>query len=382
MRKLFTWVDPQYAKIALHAIVAALIAFAAGMILWYSTGMFVKLWELFCAVVEPLVYGSMISYLLQPLVRFVSQELQRFGRLAGNPKSCHLVAVAISVTLVTLAVLGVLGMMLVLISHSISSINFETLNELIGSAQVNLNKLLLDIQRWLSEFGLIDEESLSIMGAVGNVSSHASKVVFSIVFAIYLLIDGDRALAYAARLMRAIMGGPAMLDPGALLSDADRVFSGYFRGQALDACAVGLLASIALSLARVPFAPIIGVLAGIGNLIPYVGGPVGFASVAMVCLAEGEWGALVRGIIAMALVMAIDGNVVNPRLLSDNIEVHPLLVVAALIAGGAIGGIAGMLVSVPTAAFIKIQIDRWMERREAEAALAASAQEPTDSTDA
>ena len=57
--------------------------------------------------------------------------------------------------------------------------------------------------------------------------------------------------------------------------------------------------------------------------------------------------------------------IVNPRLLAETVEVHPLRVVAALIAGGAIGGLAGMLVAVPTAAFLKVQIDRWVDEREA-----------------
>jgi hypothetical protein len=68
--------------------------------------------------------------------------------------------------------------------------------------------------------------------------------------------------------------------------------------------------------------------------------------------------------------MFVDGNILNPRLLSHTVKVHPLLVLCALIAGGAVGGLAGMLVAVPVAAFCKIQIDRWLEQREAEQARA------------
>ena len=63
-------------------------------------------------------------------------------------------------------------------------------------------------------------------------------------------------------------------------------------------------------------------------------------------------------------LVTVDGNIINPRLLSDNVEVHPLLVVAALLAGGAIGGFVGMLVAVPVAALLKLQFDRYLERKE------------------
>ena len=148
------------------------------------------------------------------------------------------------------------------------------------------------------------------------------------------------------------------------MKDADSAFSGYIRGQLIDAAIVAVLVSVVLGLAGVPYPVIIGVFTGLGNLIPYLGAVSGYLVTVLVCLPAGEFQKMILGLVLIAVVMFIDGNVINPKLLSDNVEVHPLLVVAALIAGGAVGGIAGMLIAVPSAALIKRQFDRALQKME------------------
>ena len=102
----------------------------------------------------------------------------------------------------------------------------------------------------------------------------------------------------------------------------------------------------------------------IGNLIPYVGPILGYAGLITVCLLEGEINKLIIGGICLLVIMFLDGNVLNPKLLSNSVKVHPLLVVAALIGGGALGGILGMIVAVPCAALLKLQFDRYLQKKE------------------
>lgn len=149
------------------------------------------------------------------------------------------------------------------------------------------------------------------------------------------------------------------------MKDADNAFSGYIRGQMVDTAIVGVMASIALSIAGVPYAVIIGICIGFGNLIPYFGPVVGYAAVVVVCLPSGNIAKMVIGLVIIAVIMFVDGNIINPRLLSENVDVHPLLVVAALLGGGVLGGIAGMLIAVPTAALLKLQFDRYLHKLEA-----------------
>ena len=131
----------------------------------------------------------------------------------------------------------------------------------------------------------------------------------------------------------------------------------------MDALLVGAMVTVAMLIAKVPYAAVIGILTGLGNLIPYVGPVVGFGSLILVCLAEGSINHLLIGGVILIVVMFIDGNIINPRMLSSNVEVHPVLVIVALLAGGRVGGIVGMLVAVPVAALLKLQFDKAVEKR-------------------
>jgi predicted PurR-regulated permease PerM len=78
--------------------------------------------------------------------------------------------------------------------------------------------------------------------------------------------------------------------------------------------------------------------------------------------------------VILAAVMFIDGNIINPRMLSSNVEVHPVLVILALLAGGKVGGVVGMLIAVPVAALLKLQFERYVEKRRAHIAEISSPQ--------
>lgn len=379
-RRLIDLVDSHYAKVCLYASVTVILTMAVIMLLYSASPVIWTIWNLLCSVLEPLIYGAAICYVMTPLVNWVSGRLEKRPKFADaqNEEKRHNAAIVISLLLVVLAFLLIIAMFAVLITHSLSSLNWTTIREMWESAQGDLTNLIAKISERLESWGLISSGSdpnSGLLGLFNGAKNIATTALFSVIFSVYLLFDGERVASYLNRVLRAILGGRGV-DVSRLLADADKVFSGYFRGQGIDALIVGVSSAILLTIVGVPYAPIVGLLTGLGNLVPYLGGPVGFGSIALMCLPEGAWAKMLWGFLAMGLVMFLDGNVINPKLLSNSVEVHPILVLVALIAGGAIGGIAGMLVAVPTAAFLKIQLDRWLEKREAK--IAQTLQEETD----
>ena len=359
--------DPKYVKICLYASVTTLATVAVGLLMLNSGGVFAKAWDLIMAVGEPFVYGMLICYLLLPIVRRLTDWLAAHGIFPDSIVHRLNIAVTLTVVGVALIILSVTFVLVLVITRSLDSVNIATIKELWANAEGDIVRLLQSLRDMAARYGLIESRDTgALIGTFGEVTDIFSRVVFSIIFGIYFLLDGAHVFNYAKRVFVAVFGEYLGPDLTVFLKDADDAFSGYIRGQFVDALIVGTLTALTFTIIGVPYGPIIGLLTGIGNLIPYVGGPVGYATTILVCLAEGNLTKMVAGIVALSAIMFIDANVLNPRLLSHAVEVHPLLVVMALIAGSAVGGLAGMLIAVPSAAFIKVQLERWLKKRESQ----------------
>ena len=125
-----------------------------------------------------------------------------------------------------------------------------------------------------------------------------------------------------------------------------------------------VLVSAVLALVGVKYALIIGILTGIGNLIPYTGPLVAYGSTLLICLLYGDYRRLLIALPLLFVLQTLDGNIINPKLLSDSVNVHPLLVIASLLIGGAAGGFLGILIAVPVGSLLKIQFDRLLRYKE------------------
>ena len=367
MRKLKNLLDPKYTKICMYAGVTAALTAVALLLLWLSGGVWRRLWSLFVAVLRPIVIGGIFCYLLTPPVNgFERAFTKKKAHAWARPLS-----VLLTLLLTTAGIILILLLVLVAMYRSVSAINLDAVSALLSSAQGDILSFLESLADRVAEIGLPVERIGNLLAAIVNgIKNAATGLLFGVIFAVYFLLDGTQIGGYWKRALRLLAGEKAENRLALLREDADRVFSGYIRGQFVDALIVGVLSSVALLIAGVPNAIVVGALTGLGNLIPYVGPTVGYLTLAVVCIPSAAWGKLLAGAICLAVIMSIDSNLINPRLLSSKIKIHPLLVVAALIGGGVIGGFVGMIVAVPTAALLKVQFDRYLEYRERTAAQA------------
>lgn len=360
MKKLEKYYNKEYAVKSYYVIKTALIIFVLGIIIWYLAGKTGSVLEFISAVMRPLVLGMVFTYLLSPPVRKVEGKI--LG-LIDNRRAARILAVIIIWIIVLMAVGLILGVIAFTVTQSLSEFNPSAYKEYIATLADQFKNFWTTIEDQLASMninlGSIGEFLKKIFSGV---KTGATTLVFAVIFAIYFLLD-EEIRVYWGRVLDAFTSSSTREKLHQFVKDADRVFSGYIRGQAMDALLVGVMVTVAMLIAKVPYAAVIGILTGLGNLIPYVGPVVGFGSLILVCLAEGSIKSLVIGGIILIVVMFIDGNIINPRMLSSNVEVHPVLVIVALLAGGRVGGIVGMLVAVPVAALLKLQFDKAVEKR-------------------
>ncbi len=149
-----------------------------------------------------------------------------------------------------------------------------------------------------------------------------------------------------------------------LARQLDLVLSGFIRGQLLVALFVGVSSGLALILLGVEFAILIGILAGITNIIPYLGPIIGGIPAAIIAFLDTPIKAL-WVIIAFVVIQQAESSVVSPRIVGHRVGLHPTIIILALLIGGSLWGFIGLLIAVPLAAIVKVFVSaalRWLKK--------------------
>ena len=135
----------------------------------------------------------------------------------------------------------------------------------------------------------------------------------------------------------------------------DRALSGFIRGQLSVCLILGAFYSIGLHLIGLELGLLIGFLAGLISFIPYVGSISGFLISIILALAQfGDMTKIIEVVVVFAIGQFVEGNFLTPKLVGDNIGLHPVWVMFALLAGGVLLGFLGLMIAVPVAAIIGV----------------------------
>ena len=200
---------------------------------------------------------------------------------------------------------------------------------------------------------------LGVGRGVGALLSILGYVVLTPVLTFYLLRDYDRLTATTGDLF------PRRHQTSwqRFLSEFDDLLSRYLRGQLLAAATVGTLTWLGLWALGFPYSGLVGAVAGVFNLVPYLGLIVSLVPAVIIALLSDDvlW-SFGRIAIVFAIVQALDGTVIGPRIVGGSVGLHPVWVILALAVGGFFFGFVGLLIAVPGAILIKLLVLRAIER--------------------
>lgn len=175
----------------------------------------------------------------------------------------------------------------------------------------------------------------------------------------YLLLDWDRIKGLVRDLL------PRRLEPTAtgLAIQCDEVLSAFLRGQLLVMLSLGIVYAVGLTLVGVQFGVLIGLIAGLASIVPYLGVIVGLAIAAVVAFFQfGDLLHLVGVGVVFAVGQMLEGMVLQPLLLGDKIGLHPVAVIFAVLAGGHLFGFTGILLALPVAAVVMVLLRHLHDR--------------------
>ncbi len=386
IEKLRLQFNKKYTTISLYVIFTVLIIFLLAYtatriedIFRYISGTLSYISHL----LTPVIVGIVMAYVLDPLVDMFEKLYKKVRILKfKNEKKYRSLSVFSCILLILVLLFLLMGIFIFSITKQISSIRIDEfvtivtnyINSFSDSLKGIENKLAYyhiesgALQQYITQFPAMVLEKISnfVNGLTKdalNITSSLSNLVFGLIVAIYLLLEKEVFLGYVDMISRALFSEKMRSKFKSYWLDFDNIFSGYIRGQLLDALFMSVVLSISLSVIGIKFGTLIGIMAGLCNLIPYFGPIVAFAGTIFFGVLNAQFSKVLIAIVVLIIIQQIDGNVIGPRLMSSGVALKPVFVLIAVIIGSQVGGVYGMVLAVPVAALLKLFVKRYVEER-------------------
>lgn len=337
------------------------------------------------SILRPFLVGGILAFILNILLARVRPLFSRdwFQSHPGAANACAILAVYLLVA----ALLAGIGLFVVppfVESIRTLAANFEGYYQNVLdwanrlSARVDpelwlklgIDQKLNDLLKNLPD--LLEKVATGLVGGVvGAVSGLVGGVVdtfMGLLVSVYILADKARMKAQGTRIIRAMLPQKTAESLLRVLKMTSRTFSAFFSGQLTEAFILGALCFIGMSIIGFPYAPMVSVIIGITNLIPIVGPIVGTVPCALlVLLAEGNLLRTVAFVAFIIILQQLESNLIYPRVVGTQVGLPAFWVLAAVVVGGGLFGVVGMIVGIPALAVARKLLHEEVDRREARA---------------
>jgi len=336
---------------------------SAGLLPWVlGAAAAVAVGYLFRNLLLSALLGALLAYLLNPLVTWAQGfGIRRSVAAAGLFAGAGILLVGSGILLVPRYRAEMMGL-----ASSLPSLT-ATLESGIDRASFEIGAAYPGLKRFLptqQEEGWLRRRIEDRVGGAADLARHAGAIVLPVVlvplFTFFLLRDGGRIIGFLIDRLH-----PAHIETSvAVWCEIDRIIGRYLRGVALEAIVVGVMATIGLWAVGAPLPLLLGAFTALVNPLPYLCTILAATAACVVSLAYGQSLATVGWILALYVVIRLlDDLVVATVTIGGSVHLHPMLVLASILAGENALGLPGMVIAVPLVTVVKESARLVLEHR-------------------
>jgi len=305
-------------------------------------------------VVVLLIASIFLAYIIMPVVKLLSRRMN--------------VIFAILIVYIGIAILIALVIMFAVPPLIADTATFvKGIPRLIGEISNDIANPQNPLFKWLPStvrdylatlpaqlVGLAEQYGLGAIHQVASYLLSAVAVVAAVIvvpiLTAYILLDQENLV----RVFLGFFSDRARPKAKAVLLDLDHVLGGFIRGQLIDAVVVGLSIFIVLTIFHVPYAYLIAVFSGVFQIIPYLGAVAAFIPAVTLAYIYNGSGNAFGVALAVIVVHQLDGNLIAPRIMRDNVGLSPFWVIVSVLSFSELFGFIGTFIAVPVAAMIRV----------------------------
>ena len=313
----------------------------------------------FLDILSPFLVGFAIAFLLNAPMEFFRQKV--YGRLRGGKAlailTVYLLATAVVAVLVQLVlpqVVRSVELFVYNVPYYLSNLN-DLSQEIVSRLHLDsrvVGSLIDTYDELVRQAGdtlyrrLPDLFNLGVALGSGVISGFTALIA-----SIYMLYSKENLARLLKRLVYAFVPTDKARVFLGYCRKSNQIFSAFLNGKIIDSAIIGMLCFFLSCLIKIPFAILVSVIVGVTNIIPFFGPIVGAVPCLMILLIVDPFSAL-RFFILIVALQQFDDNILGPKILGDSTGLSPLLVLAAIVAGGGLFGFLGMVLGVPACAVL------------------------------
>ena len=369
--------NQKYITIAVYALIVMILTISIVFFflnLDIILGFFAKLFKI-CA---PLVYGACFAYAMNPLMKLYEEKV--FRPRKKKSKLSRSVRRGLAVTASMLSIIAFLALFIAMIIPQLKTSIKDLLDrfpEYIASmeelahslAQTNelfagiVNTVMDSVDDLLSRsYELIQEYLPMVTEIIQSVATTLLDIVLGFVFAVYFLCAKEYIIAQTKKIMKALFSENAYDKVMYFLSLTDRTFGKYFVAAILDSILVGFIVFLLVQIAGMPYAPLIGIVIAITNIIPIFGPFIGAIPCALILFVCKPSYAVIFAIMIL-IVQQIDGNIIVPRIHGASTGLPPVWIIVSITVMSGLFGFIGMFIGVPCFSVLYTLVKQYVEGR-------------------